>query len=146
MIRRPPRSTRTDTLFPYTTLFRSLIGADTTRRLRLRALNTVEEFAGHVLQTRSDEDSREAAQLALLAVGGLRRLVTGAPDDPRALAWAKAISAAAELVPKQAKSSVKLIQALGDVAKAYGLPWGQTPANRDDDEPKPPTSLLGGIL
>src|SRR3546814_5566877 len=31
MIRRPPRSTRTDTLFPYTTLFRSLrnfCGAD----------------------------------------------------------------------------------------------------------------------
>src|SRR3546814_2814323 len=26
MIRRPPRSTRTDTLFPYTTLFRSSIG------------------------------------------------------------------------------------------------------------------------
>src|SRR3546814_1715392 len=26
MIRRPPRSTRTDTLFPYTTLFRSLLG------------------------------------------------------------------------------------------------------------------------
>src|SRR3546814_7139254 len=25
MIRRPPRSTRTDTLFPYTTLFRSLV-------------------------------------------------------------------------------------------------------------------------
>src|SRR3546814_12676820 len=28
MIRRPPRSTRTDTLFPYTTLFRSLALAD----------------------------------------------------------------------------------------------------------------------
>src|SRR3546814_4012437 len=27
MIRRPPRSTRTDTLFPYTTLFRSLRAA-----------------------------------------------------------------------------------------------------------------------
>src|SRR3546814_4294908 len=26
MIRRPPRSTRTDTLFPYTTLFRSHVG------------------------------------------------------------------------------------------------------------------------
>src|SRR3546814_1634680 len=26
MIRRPPRSTRTDTLFPYTTLFRSALG------------------------------------------------------------------------------------------------------------------------
>src|SRR3546814_3141625 len=28
MIRRPPRSTRTDTLFPYTTLFRSAVGKD----------------------------------------------------------------------------------------------------------------------
>src|SRR3546814_19740039 len=28
MIRRPPRSTRTDTLFPYTTLFRSLERAE----------------------------------------------------------------------------------------------------------------------
>src|SRR3546814_15441948 len=27
-IRRPPRSTRTDTLFPYTTLFRSLLALD----------------------------------------------------------------------------------------------------------------------
>src|SRR3546814_15307300 len=27
MIRRPPRSTRTDTLFPYTTLFRSVVQA-----------------------------------------------------------------------------------------------------------------------
>src|SRR3546814_12681136 len=29
MIRRPPRSTRTDTLFPYTTLFRSFIDIET---------------------------------------------------------------------------------------------------------------------
>src|SRR3546814_17736496 len=29
MIRRPPRSTRTDTLFPYTTLFRSQLGFET---------------------------------------------------------------------------------------------------------------------
>src|SRR3546814_20851368 len=28
MIRRPPRSTRTDTLFPYTTLFRSVVTPD----------------------------------------------------------------------------------------------------------------------
>src|SRR3546814_8435401 len=47
MIRRPPRSTRTDTLFPYTTLFRSLegmvlhvLGVDGQRRLR--------GFLGHV--------------------------------------------------------------------------------------------------
>src|SRR3546814_8854521 len=30
MIRRPPRSTRTDTLFPYTTLFRSFLKAAVT--------------------------------------------------------------------------------------------------------------------
>src|SRR3546814_6290951 len=36
MIRRPPRSTRTDTLFPYTTLFRSTAGCrrDSTGRAR----------------------------------------------------------------------------------------------------------------
>src|SRR3546814_5894072 len=38
MIRRPPRSTRTDTLFPYTTLFRSLFGRlGRGQRLRLGA-------------------------------------------------------------------------------------------------------------
>src|SRR3546814_4731690 len=37
MIRRPPRSTRTDTLFPYTTLFRSVRHAAGDRRDILRA-------------------------------------------------------------------------------------------------------------
>src|SRR3546814_14510147 len=36
MIRRPPRSTRTDTLFPYTTLFRSEDRADGKERRALR--------------------------------------------------------------------------------------------------------------
>src|SRR3546814_8944299 len=41
MRRRPPRSTRTDTLFPYTTLFRSLLfafGIDNAARVTPRAL------------------------------------------------------------------------------------------------------------
>src|SRR3546814_15153726 len=39
MIRRPPRSTRTDTLFPYTTLFRSLaLGTGLRYGLRLRPI------------------------------------------------------------------------------------------------------------
>src|SRR3546814_14033595 len=43
MIRRPPRSTRTDTLFPYTTLFRSPVdGVDHDRQFRIRQLG--EEF------------------------------------------------------------------------------------------------------
>src|SRR3546814_5678806 len=37
MIRRPPRSTRTDTLFPYTTLFRSL-AEETRKRLNAKGM------------------------------------------------------------------------------------------------------------
>src|SRR3546814_2508695 len=37
MIRRPPRSTRTDTLFPYTTLFRSRVAPGQVARRGLRA-------------------------------------------------------------------------------------------------------------
>src|SRR3546814_8844363 len=37
MIRRPPRSTRTDTLFPYTTLFRSLAADAAADLVSLRA-------------------------------------------------------------------------------------------------------------
>src|SRR3546814_19449428 len=35
MKRRPPRSTRTDTLFPYTTLFRSCLGAAGRRQVEI---------------------------------------------------------------------------------------------------------------
>src|SRR3546814_4066941 len=48
MIRRPPRSTRTDTLFPYTTLFRSVAQAchsDSKVRMRRGAGRTGEECA-----------------------------------------------------------------------------------------------------
>src|SRR3546814_10428949 len=38
MIRRPPRSTRTDTLFPYTTLFRSLDTVTSNLSLHFRHL------------------------------------------------------------------------------------------------------------
>src|SRR3546814_18185892 len=59
MIRRPPRSTRTDTLFPYTTLFRSagagLAGAaEGFRHLRLAA-----RPAGHLSRRLSDGDEPE---------------------------------------------------------------------------------------
>src|SRR3546814_19384827 len=37
MIRRPTRSTRTDTLFPYTTLFRSMMGGKGRDRIRAYA-------------------------------------------------------------------------------------------------------------
>src|SRR3546814_11368472 len=46
MIRRPPRSTRTDTLFPYTTLFRSTSrasGGDTAETVRRESSITLQQ-------------------------------------------------------------------------------------------------------
>src|SRR3546814_20680017 len=53
MIRRPPRSTRTDTLFPYTTLFRSdLLEIDQRHRVgRLIERGRIDGQPGHALNT-----------------------------------------------------------------------------------------------
>src|SRR3546814_11149186 len=61
MIRRPPRSTRTDTLFPYTTLFRSAEGA------------------GAVVFA-MEAEVVERWQRMCLAVGGLLQLGLHLPD------------------------------------------------------------------
>src|SRR3546814_3310113 len=78
MIRRPPRSTRTDTLFPYTTLFRSLSrrrrhGAHRDRRHRRarkpgrggQAMSslTVERMVVEVQGERSEEHTSELQSL-----------------------------------------------------------------------------------
>src|SRR3546814_14790601 len=55
MIRRPPRSTRTDTLFPYTTLFRSNIGD-----IRLCDFRVLQLAAGDVREDRSRRDTVHA--------------------------------------------------------------------------------------
>src|SRR3546814_5371646 len=64
MIRRPPRSTRTDTLFPYTTLFRSIgvhpdgVDVDAVELLRHLAEGDVPAFAD-----RSEEHTSELQSL-----------------------------------------------------------------------------------
>src|SRR3546814_2087458 len=79
MIRRPPRSTRTDTLFPYTTLFRSLtaLGQDVEMEFRrmLAVLRNVRQHSDNwalgrhrvldiaVAPTRSEEHTSELQSL-----------------------------------------------------------------------------------
>src|SRR3546814_3722484 len=78
MIRRPPRSTRTDTLFPYTTLFRSLrvISADEAYSgLRPEILILI---AGMVVIGIAMEQSglaAEASELLINSVHGLNPLI-----------------------------------------------------------------------
>src|SRR3546814_2196744 len=66
MIRRPPRSTRTDTLFPYTTLFRSDLPAH--RRPTIRQMGRRSEPADHPFKAmppdeRSEEHTSELQSL-----------------------------------------------------------------------------------
>src|SRR3546814_20306100 len=49
MIRRPPRSTRTDTLFPYTTLFRSLGIGESYHPLPWKVLTYDTDQGGYVV-------------------------------------------------------------------------------------------------
>src|SRR3546814_7674657 len=66
MVRRPPRATRTDTLFPYTTLFRSR------RSLLRRLLPRIEPVVAHHL------GNPDAVILEdVMAAAALRRLVLG---------------------------------------------------------------------
>src|SRR3546814_3210102 len=59
MIRRPPRSTRTDTLFPYTTLFRSGLSTKGTGAARRDVLALISVRA----RTRSEEHTSELQSL-----------------------------------------------------------------------------------
>src|SRR3546814_7106355 len=67
MLRRPPRSTRTDTLFPYTTLFRSVV-------LALRGGRHAARLAGAVFAL-VDGRGQPAHQLALVVQRHHHRLI-----------------------------------------------------------------------
>src|SRR3546814_18937868 len=69
MIRRPPRSTRPDTLFPYTTLFRSIV---------LPAVEATHEMLGIAAALRQPSRAMRAD-----VVVGLDRGRVGADDDDR---------------------------------------------------------------
>src|SRR3546814_19674331 len=93
MIRRPPRSTRTDTLLPYTTLFRSAVGGEDDELACLQvggdAFLPIGQDAGDgVLQRfrRGDGDARVTAVLRQVELAARlqrrrRRVEAAAPED-----------------------------------------------------------------
>src|SRR3546814_44299 len=93
MIRRPPRSTRTDTLFPYTTLFRSCRGCSgiAPRQAAARrdawavALLRGDRQARRCTDARQDRHQRVAARLSSNQNGVIASQAKQSPaigDDP----------------------------------------------------------------
>src|SRR3546814_18656456 len=82
MIRRPPRSTRTDTLFPYTTLVRSLVAPVALPSPRTPADRSPDQPAlcdpaGRGAGRPGHRRSRDRARLRLLSVGDRQSVVSG---------------------------------------------------------------------
>src|SRR3546814_5002700 len=100
MIRRPPRSTRTDTLFPYTTLFRSVLarvaavhpadhslrwegGVDDPAAAHDRHARRADRRGDHLVRRRSEEHTSELQSLMRIsyAVFCLKKKNKQSPND-----------------------------------------------------------------
>src|SRR3546814_17550875 len=93
MIRRPPRSTRTDTLFPYTTLFRSLlerpldaVGVDRRHRSGMPGIDCAQEGEGFGAAQLAQDDAigAHAKRGRYEVVGGHGRLAERAAGRDQA--------------------------------------------------------------
>src|SRR3546814_1450937 len=116
MIRRPPRSTRTDTLFPYTTLFRSLVS-------RLRAVPSIVlaiamMIAGcFVILAGTNMDTYPGVLLGLFVIASGITILHVAANP----------LAAAPGVPERSHFRLTLSQAFNSLGTVLGPPLG---ANR----------------
>src|SRR3546814_13637476 len=109
MIRRPPRSTRTDTLFPYTTLFRSWPD--------LRGLIDPQQRAVILADAATKARQRTLLSWLLALVAGIAVFLL-APESPESAAAA-------------APAATRIIQPAGDAGKPVPDPWIAAPAPDD---------------
>src|SRR3546814_16703425 len=89
MIRRPPRSTRTDTLFPYTTLFRSPGEVTIAEAVKAAGYHTIHIGKWHLGEAPRLQPQAQGIDesLAVLA-GGAKYLTDADPDEVNAkLPW-----------------------------------------------------------
>src|SRR3546814_10940166 len=83
MIRRPPRSTRTDTLFPYTTLFRSaILAAEIVKALDTERL-TVREAEARTGIAAADFSRIRQVKLDRFTIDRLMRILDRLNQDVR---------------------------------------------------------------
>src|SRR3546814_12204593 len=98
MIRRPPRSTRTDTLFPYTTLFRSKYGSDISQAI-VPDLFVMERAGGWSIEINN------ATLPRLLVNRSYYVELTGGQHDRNSKAWLAECLASANWLIKDRKST-----------------------------------------
>src|SRR3546814_20991372 len=101
MIRRPPRSTRTDTLFPYTTLFRSVAAVDD------RGVSVVREQR-RIERRRAPGDAVDHRVLLIL---GDEQIVGREADLPRIHHLAERDALAAEVLVRAAANEGRRLAA-----------------------------------
>src|SRR3546814_15350706 len=115
MIRRPPRSTRTDTLFPYTTLFRSRLqlsadalhyAVDDLKRGHMPKLDALLAEFGSTSQVQSEAEA--------LAVD-VEQVQQADPDEPNELSGAGLGMETATEQPPLARESVEAALARSEV-------------------------------
>src|SRR3546814_3179435 len=137
MIRRPPRSTRTDTLFPYTTLFRSVqVEQDEGYKARVRFLETrpdptTADALSHACMTIADTVAISAITVFTSSGSTARRVARERPATPMlvltpslrtarrvALLWGahavmtKEIGSFEEMIGKRSEEHTSELQAL----------------------------------
>src|SRR3546814_13920853 len=76
MIRRPPRSTRTDTLFPYTTLFRSLVAGTLPGRL---PFGDLDRDRGHFISKPVMGEDMGVGERRVVIVEGVGKMIGAEP-------------------------------------------------------------------
>src|SRR3546814_3332927 len=114
MIRRPPRSTRTDTLFPYTTRFRSNEAAEDSKKIVAHARAEAERLVAEA-KIQAEEAITRRTRLAEEKISAAERAAT---DGLRARAADMAVEAARSTIASQTDASVqkKLTdQAIGEL-------------------------------
>src|SRR3546814_5720602 len=115
MIRRPPRSTRTDTLFPYTTLFRSLTPQGLFRRAPFAHSAPMLEFAR--------SNSRFIGENARWLAGGFLLTMFSSFGQPFFIGLSGNAIRSAFHLSGGAFGGLYMLTTLATLASAMTLPW-----------------------
>src|SRR3546814_15945157 len=123
MIRRPPRSTRTDTLFPYTTLFRSS-GEGTITDVRQAAarhdLSQADLIAAKDAMVIAQRELQEMVGSTALRLATLKPDFQAQPLSPPSLAQWQSAALAGGAAVRSGEQSLRV--AADEVARAFGGP------------------------